>query len=478
MERGQKLYSGFLESLGIEPTPCQDDAFRRIASFIVSDDSDIMVLSGFAGTGKTTLLSAVVATLSNLRTKCVLLAPTGRAAKVLSGFAGRPAYTIHKHIYRQKSVGDDGMGLFSLSFNKAARTLYVVDEASLIGASSSPEGGVSAFGSGNLLDDLVSFVRSGAECKLLLVGDLAQLPPVGLQESPALDSTIDSYGGVSRAAMTTVVRQKAGSGILHNATHLRRLLFEGFAGGMPRSGLGLKGKGFVDVERISGGEVLDAINDAFSRYGEDETMIVCRSNKMAARYNGGIRSMIQYKEEQLVRGDRLMVVKNSYLVEGLWEETDYIANGDVAVLDKIWKYESRYGLDFASARLSFPDYGDRTLEAKVCLSTLSSEAPSLTYEQQNALFHGVWEDNSNIPSKKKRYDVVKADPFYTALQVKYGYAVTCHKAQGGQWACVFIDNPFWQDELDRDHLRWLYTALTRAVGKVYLVNFNDDCFDD
>ena len=474
MDRQDILYAGFLDSLGFEPTSCQDDAFRKIAGFISSDSSDIMVLNGFAGTGKTTLMAAVVNTLSAFHTPCILLAPTGRAAKVLSAFAGRRAFTIHKHIYRQKSVGADGMGLFSISPNKAVRSLFVVDEASLIGASQ--EGGGQAFGSGNLLDDLVSFVRSGAECKLLLVGDTAQLPPVGLDESPALDATIEEYGGVSRALMTTVVRQKAESGILANATRLRRLLFDDGVYEAKTGDLHLVAEGFDDVERIGGGEVLDALNDAFSRYGEEETMIVCRSNKMANRYNGGIRSMIQYKEEQLVRGDRLMIVKNSYLVEGEWEETDYIANGDVATLEKISGYEERYSLHFANARLSFPDYDSKTLEAKVCLDTLTSDAPSLSYEQQNALYLGVSEDYSHIGSKKKRYDAVKADPYYSALQIKYGYAATCHKAQGGQWKCVFIDNPFWQEEIGRDHLRWLYTALTRATEKVYLVNFKDDCF--
>lgn len=473
MGREDILYNGFLKNLGIDPTACQDAAFRKIAGFVTSSDSDIMVLSGFAGTGKTTLLAAVVNTLTQFGTPCTLLAPTGRAAKVLSGFAGRQAYTIHKHIYRQKSFSDDGMGLFSLSHNKSARTLFVVDEVSLIGTSQ--EGG-SPFGSGNLLDDLIQFVRAGAECKLLLVGDKAQLPPVGLDESPALDATIEGYGGIVRAEMKTIVRQKAESGILLNATRLRNLLFEDGVSMMSRSDLRFETRGFDDVVRIGGGEVLEALTDAYSHYGEDETMIVCRSNKMSNRYNQGIRSMIQYKEDRLVRGDRLMIVKNSYLVEGKWEETDYIANGDVAELQKISSYEERYGLEFATARLSFPDYNDNVLEAKICLDTLTSDSPSLSYEKQNTLYQGVSEDYAHIKSKRKRYDAVKMDPYYSALQIKYGYAATCHKAQGGQWKCVFIDNPIWQEELDRDMLRWLYTAITRATEKVYLVNFNDDCF--
>ena len=476
MDRAEQLYNAFKAYLGFTPTPCQDRCFGQIAAFVTGGDSDIMVLSGFAGTGKTTLLASVVKTLEAFHTRYVLLAPTGRAAKVLANYSGRQAYTIHKHIYRQKSVADDGMGLFSLSHNKAVRTLFVVDEASLIGGAQ--EAGGNVFGTGDLLSDLIGFVRNGADCKLLLVGDRAQLPPVGMENSPALDEAVmDGFGGVEYAFMTTVVRQKAESGILENATRLRELLFEESVVAAEMKDLCLRTTKLPDIERVSGGDLLEVLTDAYGRYGEGETMVLCRSNKMANRYNAGIRAKIQYKEEDLVKGDKLMVVKNCYQIPEEMEQVDFIANGDVADLLKIGKYEERYGLHFATARLSFPDYDDEEISVKVCLDALSSEAPALTYEQQNALYQGVNADYEHIKSKKKRYDAVKEDPYYNALQIKYAYALTCHKAQGGQWKCVFIDNPFWQEPLDREQLRWLYTALTRATEKVYLVNFNDKCFE-
>ena len=476
MGRAEQLYKGFLDNLGFAPTACQDRCLGQIAAFVTGGDSDIMVLSGFAGTGKTTLLASVVKTLEAFHTRYVLLAPTGRAAKVLAGYSGRQAFTIHKHIYRQKSVADDGVGQFSLSHNKAVRTLFVVDEASLIGGAQ--EAGGNVFGTGDLLSDLIGFVRNGADCKLLLVGDRAQLPPVGMENSPALDEAVmDSFGGVEYAFMTTVVRQKAESGILENATRLRELLFEECVAAAEMKDLRLRTAKLPDIERVSGGDLLEVLTDVYGRYGEGETMVLCRSNKMANRYNAGIRAKIQYKEEDLVKGDKLMVVKNCYQIPEEMEQVDFIANGDVADLLKIGKYEERYGLHFATARLSFPDYDDEELSVKVCLDALSSEAPALTYEQQNALYQGVNADYEHIKSKKKRYDAVKEDPYYNALQIKYAYALTCHKAQGGQWKCVFIDNPFWQEPLDREQLRWLYTALTRATEKVYLVNFNDKCFE-
>ncbi|MBQ9185966.1 MAG: AAA family ATPase [Bacteroidales bacterium] len=475
ISRSEQLYNGFLDNLGFAPTACQDRCLGQIAGFVTSDDSDIMVLSGFAGTGKTTMLAAVVKTLEAFHTKYVLLAPTGRAAKVIANYSGRQAFTIHKHIYRQKSVGDNGLGLFSISPNKAVRTLFIVDEASLIGGAQGD--GSNMFGTGDLLSDLIGFVRSGAVCKLLLVGDKAQLPPVGLDDSPALNEAVMAgFGGTEFASMTTVVRQSAESGILANATRLREVLFEEGAYSLPMSELNLSTRHFTDIERITGGDLLDVLYDAYGRYGDGETMVLCRSNKMANRYNAGIRAKIQYKEEDLVKGDKLMVVKNCYQLPERVQNIGFIANGDVADLLKIGRYEERYGLHFATARLSFPDYDGEEMSVKVCLDALSSETPALTYEQQNALYSGVNEDYAHITSKRKRYEAVKEDSYFSALQIKYAYALTCHKAQGGQWKCVFIDNPFWQDVLDRDQLRWLYTALTRATEKVYLVNFNDKCF--
>lgn len=480
MGRSDFLYSGFLSHLHHDPTPCQDSLLRKVADFVSSDEDDIMIVNGYAGTGKTTAVSAVISVMKQYGTKCVLLAPTGRAAKVLSSYAGQPAYTIHKHIYRQKSVGGDGFGQFTLAPNKDKETLFVVDEVSLIGIDAGQQQSSTAFGSGNLLEDLITFVRSGVECKVIMIGDSAQLPPIGLDASPALSKDyMAMMGGTVFAEMTTVVRQQKESGILYNATLIRQLLteLEYGPGVMDLCDLGLEVSPFDDVERIGGGELIEKISDAYARYGEDETVILCRSNRRAIKYNLGIRSTVQFKEERLVRDDKLMIVKNCYqFVEDI-KDMDYIANGDIAKLIKISKYEERYGLHFAEARISFPDYDDQEIVAKVILDTLESESASLTYEQSNLLYQGVNEDYSHITTKKKRYEAVREDKYYNALQLKYANAVTCHKSQGGQWKCVFIDNPFWQEELTQDDLKWLYTAMTRATEKVYLVNFKDELFE-
>ena len=440
------------------------------------DDADILVVNGYAGTGKTTAISAVIAALKELGTPSVLLAPTGRAAKVLAGISHRSAFTIHKHIYRQKSVGSDGFGQFSLAPNKAKGTLFVVDEVSLIGIDAQSSQGSTAFGTGNLLGDLVSFVRNGLDCRLILIGDAAQLPPVGLDASPALSkSFMDGFGGVRYSELTSVVRQAAESGILRNATHLREMI-AGSYGDETFSDWKLDLRGVDDVVRIGGGELIETLSDAYGRYGEDGTVILCRSNKRAIRYNLGVRSTVQYKEERLVRGDALMIVKNCYQFVEDVPGMDYIANGDIAKLVRIGGYEDRYGLHFADATLSFPDYDDVELTAKVCLDTLESESASLTYDQQNALYQGVSADYADRGTKKKIWEAVREDPYFNALQLKYAEAITCHKSQGGQWDCVFIDCPFWQDEQTLDDLKWLYTALTRAVQKVYLVNFKDQFF--
>ena len=471
MDRAHFLYEEFLRHFSYEPTPCQDRLLRQIGAFLSTDEGDILVVNGYAGTGKTSALSAVVATMHAFHTPCVLLAPTGRSAKVLQGYTGSQAYTVHKHIYRQKSHSDDGFGQFSLSPNKAKGTLYIVDEVSLIGMESGDR--QAAFGSGNLLEDLIRFVRSGVDNRLILVGDAAQLPPIGLDRSPALSEEYMSFaGGVQFATLTTVVRQQAESVILKDATRLRELITRDAE--IAPSSLGLVAS--ADVERIGGGELLDALASAYDRYGEDETIVLCRSNKRANRYNAGIRSQVLYREERLVRGDRLMIVKNCYQGVEEMEGTDFIANGDIASLVKIGHYEERYGLHFAEARLAFPDYGDQEIVAKVLLDTLDAESASLGYEESNRLYQGVDADYAHISSKKKRYEAVREDPYFNALQLKHAHAITCHKSQGGQWSCVFVDNPFWQDVLTLDDLKWLYTALTRAVEKVYLVNFKDSLF--
>lgn len=472
------LYSSFISHLKHEPTSCQELLMRKVADFISSDD-DIMSVNGYAGTGKTTAMAAIIASMKQLKTKCVLLAPTGRAAKVLSSYAGHQAFTIHKHIYRQKSVGGDGFGQFSLAPNKDKETLFIVDEVSLIGIDAGQQQSSTLFGSGNLLDDLISFVRSGVDCKVILVGDSAQLPPIGLDASPALSKDyLAMMGGTVFAELSTVVRQQNESGILYNATLIRQLLTEVDYGPsvIDLCDLGLDVSPFDDIERISGGDLIEKIGDAYARYGEDETVILCRSNRRAIKYNQGIRSTVQFKEDRLVRDDKLMIVKNCYqFLEGV-KGMDYIANGDIAKLVKISKFEDRYGLHFAEARICFPDYDDQEIVAKVILDTLESESASLTYEQSNMLYLGVNEDYSHIKAKKKRYEAVREDKYYNALQLKYANAITGHKSQGGQWKCVFIDNPFWQEELTMDDLKWLYTAITRATEKVYLVNFKDDLF--
>ena len=476
MDRAGFLEEHFLKRFKAEPTACQARLFREAAEFVTCDDADILVVNGYAGTGKTTAVSAVIAALKDVGTPSVLLAPTGRAAKVFSGISHRPAFTIHKHIYRQKSVGSDGFGQFSLAPNKAKGTLFVVDEVSLIGIDAATPQGTTAFGSGNLLEDLVTFVRNGVDCRLILVGDAAQLPPVGLDASPALSkSFMDGFGGVRYSELTSVVRQAAESGILRNATRLRGMI-AGSGGDELFTDWKLDLAGADDIERIGGGELIEALSDAYGRYGEDGTVVLCRSNKRAIRYNLGIRGTVQFKEERLVRDDKLMIVRNCYQFVEDVPGMDYIANGDIAKLVRLGNFEDRYGLHFADATLSFPDYDDVEVKAKVCLDTLESEAASLSYEQQNALYQGVSADYADRGTKKKIWEAVREDPYFNALQLKYAEAITCHKSQGGQWDCVFIDCPFWQDEQTLDDLKWLYTALTRAVRKVYLVNFKDRFF--
>ena len=475
MDSTDFLYSGFLKNFAYMPTRCQETLFRKTASFLNGDSCDIMVVNGYAGTGKTSAVSAVIAFLKSLKVNCILLAPTGRAAKVLSVYAGSPAFTVHKHIYRQKSVSGSGFGEFVIGPNKDRDTVYFVDEVSLIGIDASSQAGM--FGSGNLLSDLVDYVRKGVDNKLVLIGDMAQLPPVGLDVSPALSREYMSVFGTSVwAELDEVVRQQDGSGILKNATILRNMIQKAWDYGTDDLSVRFDIRGCHDVERIDGSELIEKLSDAYARYGDEETVVICRSNRRAIRYNLGIRAAVQFKEEQLVRGDRLMIVRNCYSSADSLEGMDYIANGDIVTLESISRHEERYGLHFATARLSFPDYGDQEITANVILDTLVSESPALTAEQQNMLYEGVNEDYSHISSRKKRYEAVREDRYYNALQLKYANALTCHKSQGGQWRCVFIDNPFWQEEILPDDLKWLYTALTRSTEKVYLVNFKDSFF--
>lgn len=464
---GDYLYKQFLSGMPFRPTSCQDGLFRMLAGYVAGDGGDIFVVNGYAGTGKTTAVTSLVKTLKAHGRQFRLMAPTGRAAKVLAHYTREKAYTIHKTIYRQTSM-KDGIGRFTLSPNKDNDTVYIVDEASLIGT----DGGVnSIFGSGNLLDDLLSYLRNGMDNKLILIGDSAQLPPVGMDLSPALNMDyISMLGGGEFCELKTVVRQAEESGILYNATIIRNLI-----NSMSPESLHLELKGFSDISAIKGGELIECISDAYSQYGMDETVVLCRSNRRANRYNAGIRATVNFSEERLVRDERLMIVKNCYqFLDGL-EDIDFIANGDLARLERIYRYEERYGLHFATAELSLTDYGEAEMTAKVILDTLESETASLGAGQQEMLFLGLNEDYSDTRSKAKRYKLIREDPYYNALQLKYAYAITCHKSQGGQWKCVFIDNMLW-NEPTVDDLKWLYTAITRAVEKVYLVNFPEEYY--
>ena len=459
------IYHRLTEHLPHEPTRGQSALFRELAGFIPgTGSSKVFILSGYAGSGKTTAIAALVRLLDELKINVLLLAPTGRAAKVLSSYAGKNAFTIHKKIYRQKSL-NDGIGQFVRNRNEYKDTIIIVDEASMI-ANGSPEQPV--FGAGRLLDDLVAFVDDGQRCKLILVGDPAQLPPVGWSQSPALDiQEMNRYGLAGHIVLTDVVRQAAQSGILSNATLLR----ENIEHNIPQLPA-FSFHAFPDVETITGGEVMEKLSEAYDRYGDRETIVVCRSNKRANRYNQGIRAKIQYREEQLTSGDRIMVVKNSYQCKDLAGQMDFIANGDIADLIRIRKHEERYGFHFAEAELRFPDYNNTELTTKILLDTLLTETPSLSAGQQRQLFFDVADDYAHIASKRQRYRAVREDAYYNALQIKYAAAVTSHKAQGGQWKAVFLDYPFFGDApLDIDDLRWLYTAFTRATEKLYLVNF-------
>jgi exodeoxyribonuclease-5 len=430
----------------------------------------MFLMTGYAGTGKTSVISSVVKTLDLLRMRSVLMAPTGRAAKVLASYSGRPAFTIHKKIYRQKS-SKDGLGSFSLDRNLHKDTFFIVDEASMVSNSS---GDSSLFGSGRLLDDLIEFVYSGTDCKLILVGDTAQLPPVGSILSPALDpASLGGYGfGLISCELKQVVRQSETSGVLMNATRVRLQVAETNLVHPSIDCINYK-----DTIRITGEELIDEISSAYGTCGMEGTIIVVNSNKQANRYNQGIRNRIFFREEEISAGDMVMVVKNNYFI--IDEDEDgagFIANGDIAEVRKIRKYEERYGFRFADMVLKFPDY-NLEIEAKVMMDVLHLDTPALPSEKNKELYQNILADYLNIKNRRKQFEAVKNNPYFNALQIKFAYAVTCHKAQGGQWERVFIDQGmFNRNEISIDYLRWFYTALTRSTDKVYLVNFADDWF--
>ena len=482
-----------LQNFGFPPTIQQSEVIDSLVDFILSTDADsVFILRGFAGTGKTSLVSALVKTMEQLEKDCVLMAPTGRAAKVFSLYADHPAFTIHKRIYRQKSIDKDS--IFSLNFNMRQNLLFICDEASMI-ANDEYSGG-SMYGTGRLLDDMIHFVYGGKGCRLIIMGDTAQLPPVGDGESPALqDDVLKSYGmNVVSHTLTEVVRQADSSGILWNATQLRKLMDTENIFSLPK----IRFKGFPDVINISGNELIEVLEERYNRDGEDETIVVTRSNKRANIYNNGIRSQIMWKEEILEGKDMLMVAKNNYYwtekiekenienakAEGKKTEEaeavpfDFIANGDTCVVRRVRHERQFYGFTFADAEIVFPDYDNYSMEVTVLLDTLQAEAPALTKEQQDTLFNNIMEDYSYDPDLKTKTDKLKAlkqDPYYNALQIKYAYAITCHKAQGGQWTNVFIDQGYMsEDMLGPDYFRWLYTAITRATKRVYFVNWSEE----
>ena len=462
------------ECLRFDPTEDQQRAIDCLADYVTNNDKQgVFLLKGYAGTGKTTLVSALVAVLDQLKINSVLLAPTGRAAKVLTFYSKKVAYTIHKKIYRQKSL-TDGFGEFSLDRNLHTNTVFIVDEASMI---SNYSGEASVFGSGRLLDDLMQYVFSGKNCRLILIGDTAQLPPIGLDISPALDpqEVESSYNmSVEEIILTQVVRQNQDSGILMNATELRCMLAD------ERSGFpALSTEKFPDIFRIGGAELIDEISNAHSEFGLEDTIVVSRSNKRANKFNQGIRNTVLYREDEICSGDYLMVVKNNYFWAEDIKEMDFIANGDIVEIVRIHRHVERYGFRYAEVTIRFPDYKDVELDTMIMLDTLDIETASLAYEENKKLFFTIAEDYADIRSKKKRYEKIRDNKFFNALQVKFSYAVTCHKAQGGQWKAVFVDQGYLTDELlTQEYYRWLYTAVTRATEKLFLVNFKKEFFPD
>lgn len=458
-----------------EPTAKQREAIAALSQFMFSPKRrEAFVLRGYAGTGKTSLVGALIRVLRKLQREVVLLAPTGRAAKVFAMYANEPAYTIHKVIYRQETFRGE-QTRFSLGYNKLQHALFVVDESSMIALSG---GGSSLFGTGSLLSDLIDFAFEGEGCRLLFVGDTAQLPPVTETESPALNARVlRSFGlNVTSCELTEVVRQGAQSGVLANATRIREMIATA-----SDSRPVVYGDTHGEVRFLPADELIEALVTAYAEWGVDDTIVVTRSNKRANVYNNGIRARIFDREEQITRGDRIMAVKNNYywteqlaqtLDKGERLPFDFIANGDTAEVLRIRNVHEQYGFHFADATLRFPDYDDYEMEVRVLLDTLNSESPSLSADESNRLFESVLEDYADVPTKPERMKRLRRDPYYNALQIKYAYAVTCHKAQGGQWSRVFVDQGYVGEDVDsQSYLRWLYTAFTRTTDRLYLVNW-------
>ncbi|MGG7035179.1 MAG: ATP-dependent RecD-like DNA helicase [Flavobacterium sp.] len=469
------FYSFLKKQFPFQPTINQDLFFQKIAVFLTDKESDsIFVLKGYAGTGKTTVISTIVNSLSEIQKKYVLLAPTGRAAKVIANYSEKPAFTIHKKIYFPKKVSGGGVS-FSLQPNKHKNTIFIVDEASMI---SDRDSDSKLYANGSLLDDLISYVYSGTNCKMILLGDTAQLPPVNLDISPALDINTLNWNynkEVDYIELNEVMRQEENSGILYNATELRQLLEDSFI-----TDFQFNVKKFKDIVRLTDGyDIQDAINSAYSNYSIEDTAFIVRSNKRANQYNEQIRTKILDKESELSTGDFLMVVKNNYFWLKESDEAGFIANGDIIEVLEMFGIKELYGFKFAKVKIRMVDYpNQKPFETVLLLDTIKSESASLTYEESNRLYEEVMKDYEDETTKYKKFQKVKENEYFNALQVKFSYAMTCHKSQGGQWNTVFIEQPYLPDGINRDYIRWLYTAMTRAKNKLYLIGFKDENFVD
>lgn len=468
------FYKVLKQNFPFNPTHKQDVFLLKIAEFITNGQSDeIFVLKGYAGTGKTTIISTIVNHLQDAGKKYVLLAPTGRAAKVIANYSQKPAYTIHKRIYFPKKGSSGAMG-FTLQQNKFKDTIFIVDEASMISDIAAES---KMYENGSLLDDLISYVYSGNNCKMILIGDTAQLPPVNLDISPALNTdtlSLHYSKEVQHIELDEVMRQETDSGILYNATELREILKSEFIDSFQ-----FKVRGFKDIIRlVDGYDIQDAINQAYSNFSIEDTAFIVRSNKRANLYNQQIRNKILSRESELSTGDFLMVVKNNYFWLTEKSEAGFIANGDIIEILEIFRIEELYGFKFAKVKVRMVDYSNQPpFETVLLLDTITSESPSLTYEEANRLYQEVQKDYEG-ESNYRRFMKVKNNPYFNALQVKFSYAITCHKSQGGQWNTVFIEQPYLPEGIDRDYIRWLYTAVTRAKDKLYLIGFKDDNFEE
>ncbi|MBF6609348.1 MAG: AAA family ATPase [Flavobacterium sp.] len=467
------FYKILRQKFPFNPTVKQDMFFQMIADFATNGNTnDLFVLKGYAGTGKTTVISTLVNNLVEISMKYVLLAPTGRAAKVIANYSNKPACTIHKKIYFPKKAAGGGVS-FTMQQNKHKNTIFIIDESSMI---SDTETDSKMYQNGSLLNDLITYVYSGTNCKMILLGDTAQLPPVNVDVSPALD--IDNLHlnfdkNIMSIELDEVMRQEEHSGILHNATVLRDLLNDDFI-----TDFSFDIKPFTDIVRLTDGyDIQDAIHSAYGNYSIEDTAFIVRSNKRANQYNQQIRTRILDKESDLSTGDYLMVVKNNYFWLKDSDEAGFIANGDIVEVLEIFAVQELYGFKFAKVKVRMIDYpNQRPLETIVLLDTTLSESPSLTYEESNRLYQEVMQDYADERSNYKKFQKVKENEYFNALQVKFSYAITCHKSQGGQWNTVFIEQPYLPNGIDRDYVRWLYTAITRAKEKLYLIGFKDESF--